>query len=122
MNLRPLSLTLLMVSLLSTAVAPGLGAQEYGKLRPLNQRALQVVQQRDAFITQVLNTYGIAHQRDPQGAVVRIQVDNRWLDVTTIEIVPVVAELAGQQQVTAHELIFTTSGGVLELRSELKIR
>jgi hypothetical protein len=100
---------------------PAADAQEYGKIRPMNQRAAQVVQQRDTFVTQVLTSYGIAHERNTQGAVVRVKMDGKWLEVTAIEIVPVVEETDRQRQVTAHELYFTTASGILELRSELKI-
>ncbi|MDA8124283.1 MAG: hypothetical protein M0009_03730 [Deltaproteobacteria bacterium] len=101
------------------AAAP---AQEYGKIRPLNERAAQIVQQRDRFVTQVLTSYGIPHEENEQGAVVRIKMDGRWLAVTAIEVVPVVEEAGGLRQVTAHTLYFTTATGILELRSELKIR
>jgi hypothetical protein len=69
--------------------------------------------------------YGkIPHERNEQGAVVRIKMDGQWLDVTTIEIVPVLKEAGDKrQQVAAHELFFyTADGGILDLLSELTIR
>jgi hypothetical protein len=114
-------LTVLLALLFFSVGLPAADAQEYGKIRPMNQRAAQVVQQRDTFVTQVLTAYGIAHERNAQGAVVRIKVDGQWLEVTAIEIVPVVEEADRQRQVTAHELYFTTVSGILGLRSELKI-
>jgi hypothetical protein len=112
----------LLALLFFSAGLPAADAQEYGKIRPMNQRAVQVIQQRNTFVTQVLTSYGIAHELNGQGAVVRIKMDGRWLEVTAIEIVPVVEETDRQRQVTAHELFFTTASGILGLRSELKIR
>ena len=102
---------------------PALHAQEYGKLRALNQRTADVVKQRNDFVAQVLTSYAIPHERNEQGAVVRIKTDGRWLDVTTIEIVPVLKEAADKrQQVAAHQLFFyTADGGILDLFSELTI-
>ncbi|MFZ5563530.1 MAG: hypothetical protein ACOZBW_05710 [Thermodesulfobacteriota bacterium] len=100
-----------------------LHAQEFGKIRALQQRADTVVRQKNGFVARVLASYGIPHQVNEQGVVVRIQVDNRWYDVTAIEIVPLLKEGAGTpRQVTAHELYFFTAEGVLDLISELTIR
>jgi len=63
--------------------------QEYGKIRALQQRAAYVVKLKNDFVANVLLSYRIPHERDAQGTVVRINIDDRWLDVTTIEIVPV---------------------------------
>ena len=53
----------------------------------------------------------------------RINMDGKWLDVTTIEIIPVLTETPGKnQQITAHELLFHTDNGTLVLLSELTIR
>jgi hypothetical protein len=50
-------------------------------------------------------------------------MDGRWLDVTAIEIVPVLRIASDKQsQVTDHELLFYTSHGTLDLLSELSIR
>jgi hypothetical protein len=109
--------------LLSSVGLPAALAQEYGKIRPLNRRAAEVVHQRNSFVAQVLHSYGIAHELNRQGAVVRIQVDGRWRDVRATEIVPLIEQRADRRQVIAHELVFTTSGGgILSLRSELQIR
>lgn len=103
--------------------SPALHAQEYGKIRALNQRAAYVIKQRNDFVAQVLASYAIPHERNEQGVVVRIKMDGRWLDVTTIEIVPVLKEAGDKrQQVAAHQLFFyTTNGGILDLLSELTI-
>ena len=102
---------------------PALHAQEYGKIRALNQRAAYVIKQRNDFVAQVLTSYAIPHERNEQGVVVRIKTDGRWLDVTTIEIVPVLKKAGDKrQQVAAHELFFyTANGGILNLLSELTI-
>lgn len=106
-----------------TALPATAGAQDYGKLRAQERRTEQVLRQRNDFVSQVLTAYAIAHQRNDQGIVVRIRVDDRWLEVTAIDIVPLLADAAGRpRQVAAHKLLFQTSQGVMELLSELTIR
>lgn len=98
-------------------------SQELGKIRALQQRAAQVTKQKNDFITKVLSSYSIPNERNAQGVVVRIHVDGKWLDVTAIDIVPVLTETPGKkQQITAHELLFHTGSGTLYLRSDLTIR
>jgi hypothetical protein len=98
-------------------------AQEYGKIRALQQRAAYITRQKNDFVSKVLTTYTIPHERNEQGVVVRINMDGRWLDVTAIEIVPVLRIASDKQsQVTDHELLFYTSHGTLDLLSELSIR
>jgi hypothetical protein len=100
-----------------------LHAQEFGKIRALDHRAVYIIQQRNDFITRVLSSYAIPHECNQKGAVVRIMMDGQWQNVTAIEIVPVLKEAAEkQQQVTAHELLFYTANGILDLLSELTIR
>ncbi len=113
----------LLVLILFSVGLPALHAQEYGKIRALNQRAAYVIKQRNDFVAQVLTSYAIPHERNEQRVVVRIKTDGRWLDVTTIEIVPVLKKAGDKrQQVAAHELFFyTTNGGILNLLSELTI-
>jgi hypothetical protein len=113
----------LLALILFLVCLPAVQAQEYGKIRALRQRAVYVIKQRNAFVVQVLTSYAIPHERNEQGAVVRINMDSRWLDVTAIEIVPVLKEGADKRrQVAAHELFFYTPEGILNLVSELTIR
>ena len=111
---------LLVLILLLTGL-PVVHSQEYGKIRALKQRADSIITQKNDFVARVLTAYAIPYERNAQGAVVRINTDGRWLDVTAIEIVPVLKE-GTDKQVTAHELLFTTANGVLTLFSELAIR
>lgn len=98
-------------------------AQEYGKVRALRQRAADVVNLKNNFVARVLTSYAIPHERNEQGVVVRIHVDGKWLDVNTIDIIPVLTEGKDKnQQVAAHELFFYTPDGILDLVSELTIR
>ena len=98
-------------------------AQEYGKIRALQQRAAYVTKIKNDFVTRVLTSYKIPHDRNEQGVVIRINMDGKLQDVTTIEIVPVLKELADKSQsVAAHELYFYTADGILDLVSELTIR
>ena len=102
---------------------PAVHAQEYGKIRALQQRAIHVVTLKNDFVSRVLTSYDIPHERNAQGAVVRINMDGQWLNINAIEIVPVLKEAADKhQQVTAHELFFYTDDGILDLVSELIIR
>jgi hypothetical protein len=98
-------------------------AQEYGKIRAMQQRAAYVVKQKNDFVARVLTSYTIPHERNAQGVVVRISMEGQWADVTAIEIVPVFKEAADKHQyVVAHELFFYTPNGILDLTSELMIR
>jgi hypothetical protein len=102
---------------------PAVHAQEFGKIRAREERTAQVLRQRNDFVAQVLTSYAIPHQLNDQGIVVRIHVDNRWLEVNAIDIVPLVEDDAGKpRRVAAHRLLFQTSQGVMELLSELTIR
>lgn len=101
--------------------SPG-NAQEYGKIRALQQRATYVVKQKNDFVARVLSSYAIPHERNAQGVVVRINMDGQWLDITAIEIIPVLKVAETKQHVTAHELFFFTDGGILDLFSDLTIR
>jgi hypothetical protein len=98
-------------------------AQEYGKIRALKERAAYVTKQKNDFVAKVLTSYKIAHEQNTEGVVVRINMDEKWLDVTAIEIVPVLKQAADKrQQVAAHELYFFTADGILDVVSELTIR
>lgn len=102
---------------------PAVHAQEYGQIRALQQRATHVIKQKNDFISQVLTSYAIPHKRNVEGAVTSIYKDGHWIDVTTIEIVPVLKEAADKHQnVAAHELLFYTADGILDLVSETPIR
>ena len=98
-------------------------AQEYGKIRALQERAAHVTRQKNDFVIRVLTSYNILHEVNEQGAVIRIQMGDRWMDVTAIEIVPVLRESADKtRQVAAHEIYFFTADGILDVVSELTIR
>jgi hypothetical protein len=98
-------------------------AQEFGKIRALQQRAAHVIKQKNDFIAKVLTSYAVPYERNAQDVVVRINMDGQWQDVTSIEIVPVLKEVSEKQQkVAAHELFFFTPGGILDLSSDLAIR
>jgi len=98
-------------------------AQEYGKIRALQQRAAFVTTQKNNFVARVLTSYRIPYERNAQGAIIRINIEKNWLDITAVEIVPILNESADKrQQVTAHEIYFYTADGILDLVSELIIR
>jgi hypothetical protein len=102
---------------------PAVHAQEYGKIRILQQRADHIIKKKNDFIARVLTSYDIPHEVNAQSVVVRINVDGRWLNVTAIEVVPVLKETTDKhQQVAAHELFFHTADGILNVVSELTIR
>ena len=113
----------LMMAVLLLCFLPLAQAQEYGKIRALKQRAAYVTKQKNDFIVRVLTSYKILHETNEQGVVIRINMDEKWLDITAIEIVPVLKESANKsQQVAAHELYFFTANGILDVVSELTIR
>jgi hypothetical protein len=113
----------LIALILVSLCLPAAHAQEYGRVRALSQRAAHIISLRNDFVAQVLTSYTIPHERSEQGAVVRIKMDGEWLAVSSVEIVPVMRESAEKsRQVTAHELLFYTTGGILYLVSELTIR
>lgn len=98
-------------------------AQEYGKVRALRERAAHVTKQKNDFIIRVLTSYKIPHEVNEQGVVVRLNMDNKWMNITSIEIIPVLQESADKsQQVAAHELFFFTDEGILDVFSSLTIR
>lgn len=102
---------------------PLVQAEEYGKIRALNKRAAFVTNQKDDFVARVLTSYKIPHERNAEGAVVRINLEKSWLDIKAIEIVPILQEsIDKSRRVTAHELYFYTADGILALVSELIIR
>lgn len=114
---------IILVAVLLFSFSPLAQAQEYGKIRALQQRAAYVTKQKNDFVVRVLTSYKILHEINEQGAVVRINVDNKWMDITAIEIVPVLKESADKtQQVAAHELYFFTADGILDVVSALTIR
>lgn len=109
--------------MLLIACAIPVQAQEYGKMRALQQRADQVVRMKNDFVARVLTSYAIPHERSPQGIVTRISMDGRWLNVEAIDIVPITGEAADKRQLLAyHELLFRTPDGVLDLLSDLAVR
>jgi len=117
------ALVCLLSLVLFTVAAPSVQAQEYGKMRIMQQRAAQITKQKNDFIARVLNSYNIPHELNAEGAVVRINLGGGWQDVNTIEIVPVLKESAdNRQHVIAHGLYFYTANGILDLTSELVIR
>jgi hypothetical protein len=112
-----------LVFILIFVCLPAVHAQEYGKIRALQQRAAYVTKQKNDFVARVLTSYKIPHERNTQGVVVRINMEGKWLNIKTIEIVPVIKETSDKQQyVAAHELFFYTANDILDLVSELKIR
>lgn len=113
-----LSAAVLLLSLL-----PSVQAQEYGKIRALHERAAYVTKQKNDFVVRVLTSYKIPHEVNEQGVVVRINMDNKWMDITAIEIVPVLKESADKsREVASHELFFFTADGILNVISALTIR
>lgn len=113
----------LLIAALLILAQPLAQAQEYGKIRALNQRAAFVTNQKNDFVAKVLTSYKIPFELNAQGIVVRINLEKKWLDISAIEIVPILQESADKsRQVTAHELYFYTADGILDLVSELVIR
>jgi hypothetical protein len=105
------------------AYLPYAHSQEYGKIRALQQRAAYVTKQKNDFVARVLTSYKIPHERNNQGTVVRINMEGKWLNIHTIEIIPIIKESVDKhQRVVAHELFFYSNNNILDLVSELTIR
>jgi hypothetical protein len=96
-------------------------AQNYGEIRALKLRATAVSQQKNHFVARVLNSYKIPYQRNEQGIVLRLHIDDRWYDVHQMEIVPVTQQEENGFHVVAHEIFFYTDGDILHLVSALTI-
>ena len=77
----------LIALILVSVCLPEAHAQEYGKIRALDQRAAHIIKQRNDFVVQVLTSYTIPHERNEQGAVVRIKMDGQWLAVSTVSVI-----------------------------------
>jgi len=96
--------------------------QEYGKIRALKQRATYVTKQKNDVVARVLTCYKIPHEKNDQGAIVRINMEGQ-LSIKAIEIIPIIKESVNKRQyVVAHELFFYTDNNILDLVSELIIR
>jgi len=120
--MKKMMIVLLSVLFLGSFFSVG-QAQEFGKIRALQQRAAYVAKQKNDFVIRVLTSYHILHEVNDQGAVIRINMGDKWMDITAIEIVPVLKESADKSQhVAAHELYFFTADGILDVISELTIR
>ncbi|HOG12118.1 MAG: hypothetical protein PHW80_06870 [Smithellaceae bacterium] len=120
--MKKISLALMAAALLISGLPPA-QAQEYGKVRALQERAAYVIRQKNDFVVRVLRSYKIPHEVNDQGVVVRINMNDRWMDVTAIEIVPMLREAEDRsRQVAAHELFFFTADGILDVVSALTIR
>ena len=118
MKLRYLPCLLLLLAFLTPAAAA-----ESGRGLALQLRAASIIRQKNDFIARVLTSYAIPYERNEEGAVVRLVRDGRPVDITKIEVVPLLKEATDKKQhVGAHELLFYTSQGVLSLVSELAIR
>ena len=115
--------TIFLAMILLFSYLPAVHAQEEGKLRAMQQRAAYITKQKNDFVARVLNSYSIPHERNAEGVVVRISMNGQWLDVTGLDIVPVLKETADKHQyVAGHELFFYTRDEILDLLSDLTIR
>jgi hypothetical protein len=113
----------LLIAALLILTLPVAHAQEYGKIRALQQRATYVTKLKNDFVARVLTSYNIPHQRNDQGVVIRINMEGQWQDVSKIEIIPVLKASADKRQsVAAHDLYFYTADGILDLVAELTIK
>ena len=63
-----------LIAVLFSLIVPAGRAQEYGKIRPLNQRAAFVVKLKHDYIDRVLASH---HERNDNGTVVHINIDGQ---------------------------------------------
>jgi len=97
-------------------------SQSYGRIRALKERAITVIQQKNNFVTRVLDSYGIPYECNHEGVVVRININDQWNDVSRIDIVPLFNDNETGFSVTAHNIFFGTDRGTFHIVSELIIR
>mgnify|MGYP001232366494 CR=1 FL=1 len=82
-----------------------------------------MINQKNDCVARLLASYRIPHERNVRGGAVRIGMDGQWLGVTAIDIVPLLREGADRNlRVAAHELLFTTAEGTLDLVSDRIVR
>ena len=94
----------------------------YGRIRALKERAITVTQQKNHFVTRVLDSSNIPYECNQEGVVVRLKVDAQWNDITRIDIIPLMNEDGMGFRVMAHNIFFDTDRGIFHLVSELIIR
>jgi hypothetical protein len=122
MKRRTVLANIIVLFALLVLVLPQVSAQNYGQIRALKNRAETVTHKKNHFVAQVLRSYNIPCQVTEEGIVARLHIQNRWYDVSQIEIVPVTKEVEGGYQVIAHEIFFYTEGDILHLVSAATIR
>jgi len=97
-------------------------ASGYGQIRALEQRAAEVTALKNRFMSKVLDSYQVPYERNQEGMVVRIQVENLWYRIQTVEIVPVTSPSGKDLAVTGHEIYFYTDGGIFHIVTPLTAR
>jgi len=97
-------------------------ATGYGQIRALEQRAVEVTELKNRFLTNVLDAYHVPYERNPMGMVVRIQVEALWYRIQNVEIVPITNPDGKDLAVTGHEIFFYTDGGVFHIVTPLAAR
>lgn len=123
MKIRSMSFSIFVVLFIALTVTAAFSQQySYGRLRALKERAITVTQQKNRFVTRVLDSYNISYRCNEEGVVVQIKVDDTWNDVSRIDIIPLVSDDNTGFQVMAHNIYFDTSGGMFHLVSQLVIR
>ncbi len=91
-------------------------------VRIMDKRAATITGLKNEFVSKVLSSYNIPHQRNKQGVIIKIMVGQDWDSVETIEIVPeVTQDQAGLQKIT-HNIYFHSQSGILHLASDIQIK
>ena len=119
---RTVLLKILLFFALLVLVNPQVGAQNYGQIQAMKDRAETVTRQKNHFVVQVLRSYNIPCKVTEEGIVAQLHIQNHWYDVKQIEIVPITREIEGGYEVIAHEIFFYTEGDILHLVSAVKIQ
>ena len=97
-------------------------ARPNGILRAMEKRAAVITKMKNDFVMKVLNQYKIPFNNNPQGVIIQIQVDEKWQDISTIEIVPEIMETDQGLQIIGHNIFFHTKLGILHLTSDIAIK
>lgn len=122
MNLHSVAVCFAALLYIFVVAIPEAGAQSTGQLRAMQQRAAKVTRMKNEFVTRVLKSYAIPYKLTPEGVVGKLKLDNKWVAVHQIEIIPLAYEENDNLKVTGHEIYFYTKDKILNLESALIVR
>jgi len=122
MKFRVITMGTLLLAVSFLIAIPQSAAKTPGQLRAMEQRAAKVIQMKNKYVTRVLDYHNVPYQLTSEGVVGRLKLQEKWVEVNRIEIIPVTNEDGNDLRVTGHELFFYTQDQILHLVSSLIVR